>query len=169
MESVIDLTPRNATSCPKDKLVALAPPTRFGACLLFAANALARSVTAIGEGEFAKLGLSYSHAYLLSEIAVNPGSTPTYLSETLLLSPSTITRLVEKLEIKGLARRETVGKNTMVFATETGGKLAPIVANAWEANWVKFSEKLGGAEAIALTKQIFAAVEQLNADPDQDV
>ena len=167
MESVLDLTARNAATCPKDKLVAPAPPTRFGACLLFAANALARSVTAIGDSEFAKLGLSYSHAYLLSEIALNPGSTPTYLSETLLLSPSTITRLIEKLETKGLARRETVGKNTMVFATETGAELAPTVANAWAANWVKFSNKLGEAEAIELTRQIFAAVEQLNSDPDQ--
>ncbi|MEZ0542125.1 MarR family winged helix-turn-helix transcriptional regulator [Fibrella arboris] len=143
---------------------AAVPPTRFGACLLFAANALARSVTAIGDGEFAKMGLSYSHAYLLSEIALHPGKTPTYLSETLFLSPSTITRLIEKLESKGLARRETMGKNTKVFATESGAELAPAVTDAWQANWEKFTDKLGEVEAIALTRQIFAAAERLNTD-----
>jgi DNA-binding MarR family transcriptional regulator len=137
--------------------------------LLFAANALARSVTAIGDGEFAKLGLSYSHAYLLSELTSDTGLTPTYLSETLLLSPSTITRLIEKLESKGLAYRQTVGKNTMVYATEAGAALAPAVTNAWQANWTKFADKLGEAEAIALTKHIFAAAEQLNACPNAKV
>ena len=143
--------------------------SRFGACLLFAANALARSVTAIGDGEFAKLGLSYSHAYLLSELGLDAGITPTYLSETLLLSPSTITRLIEKLESKGLARRETVGKHTMVYATEAGAALAPSVIDAWQTNWAKFTDKLGEDETIALTKQIFAAAERLNACPDSDV
>jgi len=143
------------------------PPsaTRFGACLLFVANALARSVTGIADSEFAKMGLSYSHAYLLSEIVLNPGSTPTYLSEILFLSPSTITRLIEKLEHKGLARRETGGKNTMVFATEAGASLAPAVTEAWQTNWTKFTDKLGEDDALALTKQIFSALEQLNADP----
>ncbi len=141
-------------------------PSRYGACLLFAANALARSVTAIGDGEFAKMGLSYSHAYLLSELALNPGMTPTYLSETLLLSPSTITRLIDKLERKGLARREAGGKHTMVFATEAGAALAPAVSNAWQKNWEKFTGKLGEEEAIALTKQIFAAAGQLSTNPD---
>lgn len=168
MEPVIDFTTPELAAYQRDKLAAPPTTTRFGACLLFAANALARSVTVIGDGEFAKLGLSYSHAYLLSEIALNPGMTPTYLSETLLLSPSTITRLIEKLESKGLARRETGGKNTMVFATESGARLAPTVVDAWQANWVKFSAKLGEAETIALTKQIFAAVELLNADTETD-
>lgn len=144
-------------------------PTRFGACLLFSANALARSLTAIGDGEFAKIGLSYSHAYLLSEIALNPGTSPTYLSETLLLSPSTITRLIEKLESKGLARRENVGKRTLVFATEAGADLAPSVDAAWQTNWAKFTEKLGESEVMALTKQLFAAAERLNTCPNADL
>ncbi len=115
------------------------------------------------------MGLSYSHAYLLSEIAQNPGITPTYLSDTLLLSPSTITRLIEKLESKGLARREMAGKHTMVFATEAGALLAPAVSDAWQTNWAKFTGKLGEEEAIALTKQIFAAAERLNACSGSDV
>lgn len=146
---------------------ATTPSSRFGACLLFASNALARAVTAIGDGEFAKMGLSYSHAYLLNEVATFPGQTPTSLSETLFLSPSTITRLVEKLELKGLVRRQTEGKNTLVFATPKGDELAPTVAEAWQQNWTKFADRLGETEAINLTQLVFAAAEKLGETPDE--
>ena len=139
------------------------PSSRYGACLLFATNALARATTAIGDGEFARLGLSYSHAYLLSEISLTPGLTPSALSDTLLLSPSTITRLVEKLERKGLARRRAEGKRTLVFPTEAGAALAPAVEKAWEANWAKFTSRLGEAATETLTKQVFAAAQRLGA------
>ena len=141
------------------------PPSRYAACLMFAANALARSVTAIGDAEFARLGLSYSHAYLLNEIATEPGLTPTALSETLYLSPSTITRLIEKLESKGLARRQSGGKNTLVFATDAGLALAPAVRQAWQANWVKFTRLLGEEAVLNLTRQVYATAEVLSADP----
>ncbi|MEZ0610311.1 MarR family winged helix-turn-helix transcriptional regulator [Fibrella sp. WM1] len=146
---------------------ATTPSSRYGACLLFASNALARAVTAIGDSEFAKMGLSYSHAYLLNEVATYPGQTPTALSETLFLSPSTITRLVEKLELKGLVRRQAEGKNTLVYATEKGEALAPEVADAWQQNWVKFAERLGEKEAIELTRLIFAAAEKMGENPDE--
>ncbi|MBO0939026.1 MarR family transcriptional regulator [Fibrella sp. HMF5335] len=140
-----------------------ASTSRYGACLLFAANALARAVTVIGDAEFAKLGLSYSHAYLLNEVAEQPGQTPTALSETLFLSPSTITRLIEKLEGKGLVRRQPEGKRTLVFATDAGQVLAPAVATAWQENWAKFANSLGEEEAIQLTRQIIAAAEKFSA------
>ncbi|MBO0930418.1 winged helix-turn-helix transcriptional regulator [Fibrella sp. HMF5036] len=140
-----------------------ASTSRYGACLLFAANALARAVTVIGDARFAQLGLSYSHAYLLNEVAQYPGQTPTALSETLFLSPSTITRLIEKLEGKGMVRRQPEGKRTLVFATETGQALAPAIAKAWQDNWATFAENLGEAEAVQLTKQIIAAAEKFSA------
>lgn len=142
------------------------PASRYGACLLFAANALARAVTAIGDGEFAKMGLSYSHAYLLREVVHCPGQTPTSLSDTLLLSPSTISRLVEKLELKGLVRRQTEGKNTLVYATDKGNAQEPAVTAATQHNWQKFAEQLGEQEAINLTRLIFAATEKLSEESE---
>jgi MarR family transcriptional regulator, organic hydroperoxide resistance regulator len=142
------------------------PSSRYGACLLFAANALARTLTAIGEAEFSKMGLSYSHAYLLSELALNPGQTPSMLSETLFLSPSTITRLIEKLETRGLAYRQSEGKNTLVFPTQKGTELAPAVGEAWQTNWHKFADRLGEKEALELTRMIFAAAERLGAEEE---
>lgn len=140
-------------------------PTRFSACLLFSANALARATTAIGDAAFSRFGLSYSHAYLLSEVALMPGVTPSYLSQQLYLTPSTITRLIEKLEQKGLVIRRPDGKNTLVYATEAGQALAPAITEAWQQNWETFKAALGEEDALKLTELVFKAADALNEKP----
>jgi MarR family transcriptional regulator, organic hydroperoxide resistance regulator len=137
------------------------PTNRYGACLLFAANALARSITAMGEEEFGQLGLAYSHAYLLRDVIDRPGLTPTQLSESLRLTPSTITRLVEKLELKQLVIRTTEGKNTLVHPTPAGVALHGDILAAWDRLWDRYSALLGAETARSLACQIFAAAEQL--------
>lgn len=143
------------------KLLTEKTPTRFSACLLFSANALARSVTAIGDAAFNQFGLSYSHAYLLNEVGITPGSTPTYLSEQLYLTPSTITRLIEKLEQKGLVTRRSEGKNTLVYPTESGQALIPGIEVAWQQNWDKFKAVLGEEDALKLTELVFKAADAM--------
>ncbi|MBC8155356.1 MAG: winged helix-turn-helix transcriptional regulator [Bacteroidetes bacterium] len=139
--------------------------TRFSACLLFSANALARATTAIGDAAFSRFGLSYSHAYLLSEVAVMPGATPSYLSQQLYLTPSTVTRLIEKLEQKGLVTRRPDGKNTLVYATEAGQALVPAITDAWQQNWDTFKGLLGDEEALKLTERVFKAADALSGKP----
>jgi MarR family transcriptional regulator, organic hydroperoxide resistance regulator len=133
--------------------------TRFAACLLFSANALARAITHIGDEAFARLGLTYSHAYLLWEIVESPGITPTVLSERMFLSPSTITRLIEKLEQKNLVIRQSEGKNTLVSPTELGRILHPQIVEAAQQNTLRYMEIIGGGpdELITLTKEVFGA------------
>ncbi len=144
------------TALPPDQ-----PANRYGACLLFAANTLARAITAMGEAEFGKLGLAYSHAYLLREVVNKPGITPSLLSETLHLTASTITRLVEKLEQKQLVVRSTEGKNTLIRPTETGIALYPDILAAWERLWERYSAMLGPEAAQSLAQHIFAAAQKL--------
>lgn len=138
------------------------PVTRYSACLLFGANALARAITVIGEEEFGRLGLSYSHAYLLHEVIEVPGITPTKLSEALFLTPSTITRLIEKLEQKRLVRRETEGKNTLVYPTEQGVAMKEEISVAWQKTWSRYSEAIGEEQTQELAQQVFRAVCSLN-------
>ncbi len=140
-------------------------PTRFSACLLFSANALARAVTAIGDEPFSRFGLSYSHAYLLSEVAITPGGTPTYLSEQLYLTPSTITRLIEKLEQKGLVTRRPEGKNIRVYPTDAGLALVPAIDEAWQQNWSAFKAVLGEEDALKLTELVFKAADAMGSKP----
>lgn len=135
--------------------------TRYSACLLFSANALARAITAIGDEEFGRFGLAYSHAYLLCEVVARPGITPSELSETLHLTPSTITRLVEKLEQKQLVRRETEGKKTLIYPTLAGEDLQPAVTEAWERVGVRYAKAIGENDVCAFTKEVFRAVKAL--------
>ena len=135
--------------------------TRFSACLLFSANALARAITAIGDEEFGRFGLSYSHAYLLCEVVDQPGVSPTALSETLYLTPSTITRLVEKLEQKHLVRRESEGKKTLIYPTPDGEALRPAITEAWGRVGARYSKAIGEENICQFTQQVFRATQAL--------
>ncbi|WP_052731231.1 MarR family winged helix-turn-helix transcriptional regulator [Spirosoma radiotolerans] len=135
--------------------------TRFSACLLFSANALSRAITAIGDEEFGRFGLCYSHAYMLCEVVGQPGITPSELSETLYLTPSTITRLVEKLEQKQLVRRESEGKKTLIYPTSEGIALQPEIAEAWDRVGKHYSELIGETDVCRLTQQVFKAAQAL--------
>lgn len=135
--------------------------TRYSACLLFSANALARAITAIGDEEFGRFGMCYSHAYLLCEVVAQPGVSPSQLSETLHLTPSTITRSVEKLEQKRLVRRESEGKKTLIYPTSEGEALQPAIAEAWERVGARYSQVLGETNVCQLTQQVFKAAQTL--------
>lgn len=135
--------------------------SRFSACLLFSANALARAITAIGDEEFGRFGLCYSHAYLLCEVVAQPGISPSQLSETLYLTPSTITRLVEKLEQKRLVRRESEGKKTLIYPTPEGEALQPDISKAWDQVGARYSQVLGDTNVCQLTQQVLKAAKTL--------
>lgn len=140
------------------------PDTRLSGCLLFSANALARAITAIGDEEFGRLGLSYSHAYLLCEVVDQPGVTPSQLSEILHLTPSTITRLVEKLEQKRLVRRESEGKKTLIYATAEGDELRPAIAEAQQRAGVRYAQAVGEENIHSLTQHVFKAAQALGQE-----
>ena len=148
-----------------EKLVAVTEDeksvTRYSACLLFSANALSRAITAIGDEEFGRFGMCYSHAYMLCEVVNKPGITPSELSETLYLTPSTITRLVEKLEQKHLVRRESEGKKTLIYPTTAGVVLQPEIAEAWSRVGTRYSHLLGETNVCQLTQQVFKAARML--------
>ena len=94
-----------------------ASDSRYGRCMYFASNALARKTEKLAVGIWKKAGLSPSHAYLLMIVLDEPGAQPGALSAELHLTPSTITRLIEKLEEKKLVIRNTEGKTTSVYPT----------------------------------------------------
>lgn len=153
----IRYTAMNTTNEP----IACKPDTRLSACLLFSANALARAITVIGDEEFARFGLSYSHAYLLCEVVDQPGVTPSQLSETMYLTPSTITRLVEKLEQKQLVRRESEGKRTLIYPTSEGSALRPAIAEAQQRAGIRYAQAVGEENIQSLTQHVFRAARAL--------
>lgn len=101
--------------------------SRYGRCIYFASNALARKTEKLAVASWKKTGLSPSHAYLLMIVLDEPGVQPGALSAELHLSPSTITRLIEKLEARKLVVRTVEGKMTSVYPTAKSREMKPLL------------------------------------------
>lgn len=107
--------------------------SRYCDCMYFTAGALARKVEKLAVECWKPVGLSPSHAYLLLLVIDHPGIQPMGICTQLQLTPSTITRLIEKLEEKGLVTRTTEGKNTSVFPTVSASAILPHMKLCQEA------------------------------------
>ena len=97
--------------------------SKYSQCLYFSSNALARKVEKLAQESWKPVGLAPSHAYLLMMVIDVPGIQPGALANELQLQPSTITRLIEKLEEKKLVVRIAEGKVTNVYPTSKARQL----------------------------------------------
>ncbi|MDR3672852.1 MAG: MarR family transcriptional regulator [Holophaga sp.] len=126
-------------------------------CLCFSANALARNITRISETAFASTGLAPSLAFVLMTVNRRPGIQPSEVARIMMLSPSTVSRLVEKLEAKGLLRREGQGRTILIHSTPAGEGLFPALQEAWRQTHAAYSGLLGEETGNRLTEQVYAA------------
>jgi len=93
---------------------------KLNGCLFFSTTKLARELGRLADEAFSKTGLSPSHAVLLYIINVNGEIQQKEVGELLHLTPSTITRLIDKLERKGYVKKQSEGKNVCLRATPEG-------------------------------------------------
>ena len=84
--------------------------------LYYTTTAFSRCISSIAENAFMDLGLTPSDAYLIMVVNEKPNVQPTEISEKILLAPSTITRMIEKLEKRSIVTRTQEGKYTYVAA-----------------------------------------------------
>ena len=121
--------------------------SRFSQCFYFSSNALARKVERLAQESWKPVGLSPSHGYLLMTVLDEPGIQPGALADHLQLQPSTITRLIEKLEEKRLVVRTTVGKITNVYPTpkakEIHGRMVACIDHFHSAHAALMSKEEG--------------------------
>ena len=132
--------------------------SRFSKCLYFSANALARKVEKIAADSWKQIDLSPSHAYLLLTVIEEPGIQPGALAAEMQLTPSTITRLVEKLEAKKLLVRTTEGKLTNVYPTPKAKELYPRMKNCLN----NFYQSCTGITSEAEIKRMTQHINKLN-------
>ena len=137
--------------------------SRFNGCLYFSSNALARKVAKLATESWKKVGLSPSHAYLLMIVLEQPGVQPGAIAAEIHLTPSTITRLIEKLEEKKLLVRTTDGKVTNVYATPKAKALDPKMKECIVAFTQKYEEILGAEETARVIQNINKLNDKLSA------
>ena len=135
--------------------------SKYCGCLYYSSNALSRLMTKMADEEFASVGLSSSYAFLLMSVNAKPGIQPKELSEQMQLTPSTVTRLIEKMEARGLLERESVGRTTEVYPTKESKKLDAKIKKAWTNLYARYSEIIGEKASQELTDKINLATEKL--------
>src|SRR5574344_2280245 len=133
----------------------------FQCCLYFTANSLARAITILAEEEFKKTGFSPNYAFVIMLVCENPGITQKQVGEYLHLTPSTITRFVDKVENKGYIKRVDEGKVVRLEPTDDGEKLLGEIKAARERLHQRYSNIIGNNEGEILTKQVGEAAMKL--------
>lgn len=128
--------------------------SKYAGCLYFTANALARKVEKIAIETWKKVGLSPSHAYLLMLALDEPGIQAGQLAGQLQLTPSTITRLLEKLEEKKLVIRASEGKQTNVYPTQKAKDLKPTMKACVDEATERYGKIFGKEECRQLLKSM---------------
>jgi len=130
-------------------------------CLQFSANALARNISRLAEEAFAPTGLAPSYAFLVMSVNNHPGITAGELARIMMLKPSTVTRLVEKMEEKGILKRMREKRSTLVFPTKDSVAMQASIKNAWNSLYDRYVNLLGETQSSDLTNQMYNAALKL--------
>ena len=132
-------------------------------CLFYSVNALSRQMTKMAEEEFAVTGLSPSYAFIVMSVNKQPGILSGEVAKIMQLTPSTITRLIEKLEQKGYITREASGKFSLLFPTKKSLTLEKTITKAWHSLYARYAEILGEKESKLLTDKVIYANRKLGS------
>jgi len=138
-----------------------ASESNYCKCLYFTANALARKVVRLASESWKRVNLSPSHAYLLLLVIERPGIQPKLLAGHLQLQPSTITRLIEKLESRKFVIRTTEGKLTNVYPTPRAKELLIKLKECHHDFYSRYSDILGKQESVKLVQNMARISDQL--------
>jgi DNA-binding MarR family transcriptional regulator len=115
----------------------------------------------MAEEEFAKTGVSPTYGFLLMTVNEKPGISQNEICEILHIAPSTLTRFIDKLEVKGFVTRRSEGKNSFIYSTEKGKEHQKEIEKAWLSLYNRYSEILGYEEGDRLSKLVDDAVNKL--------
>ena len=129
--------------------------------MYFVSNALARKVEKLSVAVWKKTNLSPSHAYLLMIVLDEPGAQPGTLSGELHLTPSTVTRLIEKLEEKKLVTRTTEGKMTNVYPTAKAKEMRSLLKECAEEFSKTYCAILGKEDSMKLVQGMIKIADKL--------
>src|SRR5699024_11079501 len=126
--------------------------------IFFLSSALSRKLSAESDKQFAEFGLFNSHALLLLLINEYTNIQPSQLAEKLILKPSTITRLVNKLERRKLVEKSSEGRSSHIVCTSKGSELIDKLNQRWEALMMVKKQELGERYVSVLSEMMQQAL-----------
>ncbi|MDZ7658943.1 MarR family winged helix-turn-helix transcriptional regulator [Fodinibius sp.] len=129
--------------------------------IFFLTSAFARKLGNQADQIFETVGLSSSHALLLHLVNKNPEVQPSQLAKMLHLKPSTITRLVQKLDRRGLVKKQSAGRAKKIVCTSDGQNTAEEVQKKWEKLIQLKREELGERYVEVLSEMISNALDTM--------
>lgn len=136
--------------------------------LYFTSGVFARQTEKLAREIWAPSGLHPSHAQLLLLVFDSNFPYPTIFAKALLLNTSTITRLLEKLEQRGLISRANYERLTYVTATAKAWELEPVLRQC-ERNFAdRCHEILGEPQTEELASLMMQATDKLANCPASD-
>ena len=130
-------------------------------CLFFTANSLARDITRMGEEEFARIGLTPSHAFLLMLAFESPGISQKELSQSMNMAPSTVSRFIDALVKRDLLDKVGEGRVTYIHPTPKGAEMNERISEVWSGLYDRYSKILGKKQGDELTRLCLEASRKL--------
>lgn len=134
---------------------------KLNGCLFFSTTKLARALSKRADEAFCKTGLSPSHAVILYMVNLNGEIQQKEVGELLHLTPSTITRLVDKLERKNYVKKQVEVKNVCLKATLEGLAQQDEIISSWNRLHEGYQDILTEEELICFLKMSGKLLEKL--------
>ncbi len=134
-------------------------------CSFYSASKLGRIFSNKTEEIFASLGLGGNYALLLTALYDFKSVTPLVIADAISLSPSTITRFVDKLILKGYVIKEISGKNSFISLTKKGEEIYPDLLEGWKRLKEYYIEFLGEDlynKYIEINKEVLSKLDEKN-------
>lgn len=113
----------------------------------------------MAEESFKKVETTPTYAFILLILAEEDGRPQKDIAHILYITPSTLTRLIEKLVYKGYITTITEGRTRKVYLTVKGRELLPDIREAWDHLHDHYKAILGNDCADSL-----AAIININAE-----
>jgi DNA-binding MarR family transcriptional regulator len=115
----------------------------------------------MAEEEFSAVDLAPSYAFVVMTVNKNPGIHAGELAEIMMLTPSTMSRLVDKLESRGLVKKHSEGRITMIYPTPASVEMNEPIKAAWHKLYLRVTHVLGEENARQFTGSVFQSAIKL--------
>ena len=134
----------------------------FCNCLYFSASSFARNMSRLADEAFASTGWAPSYAFVLMTVNRHAdGVSPSAIAKEIHLTPSTVTRLLDKLEQKKMIVRHAEGKSSIVNATEKSKQIQKELMEAWNGLFNKYNDLLGEDVSKKLASELYDSSEKI--------